>query len=255
VGGAPADYRVAEVRLLHDVEEVGETRNERSRAKDNLLIVGDALNALTSLCELPELAREYVGKVKLAYLDRAAASLVRAVTAEHRRFVGRPEYDEVIETTVFAPVRVARAKRSQNRSGAFERSVGYEGWTRSMYVQVWFDSSTERTLATILDDADDIRYWVRLKTGDLPILWQGDGREYNPDFIAVDAAGTHWLVESKMDKELESSDVKGKESAALRWANHVTAKTGVAWRYLLVGETDIATARGSWSALRGSGRA
>ncbi|MDQ3380339.1 MAG: DEAD/DEAH box helicase family protein [Actinomycetota bacterium] len=191
-------------------------------------------------------------RVLSAYLDRAAASLVGAVTAEHRRFVGRPEYDEVIETSVFAPVRVARAKRSENRSGAFERSVGYEGWTRSMYVQVWFDSSTERTLATILDDADDIRYWVRLNTGDLPILWQGDGREYNPDFIALDSAGTHWLVESKMDKELESSDVKGKENAALRWANHVSAKTGVAWRYLLVGETDIATARGSWSALRGS---
>ncbi|MDQ3380338.1 MAG: site-specific DNA-methyltransferase [Actinomycetota bacterium] len=65
----PADYRVAEVRLLHDVEEVGETHAERHRAKDNLLIAGDALNALTSLCELPELAREYVGKVKLAYLD------------------------------------------------------------------------------------------------------------------------------------------------------------------------------------------
>jgi len=65
----PSDYRVAEVRLLHDVEEVGETRGERSRAQDNLLIAGDALNALTSLCELPELAREYVGKVKLVYLD------------------------------------------------------------------------------------------------------------------------------------------------------------------------------------------
>lgn len=55
-----------------------------------------------------------------------------------------------------------------------------------------------------------------------------------------------------MDKELGSSDVKGKENAALRWANHVTAKTGVTWRYLLVGETDIATARGSWPALRGA---
>jgi len=65
----PSDYRVAEVRLLHDVEEVGETRPERERARDNLLIRGDALNALTSLCELSELAQEYVGKVKLAYLD------------------------------------------------------------------------------------------------------------------------------------------------------------------------------------------
>jgi adenine-specific DNA-methyltransferase len=65
----PSDYRVAEVRLLHDVEQIGETHNDRLRAKDNLLIRGDALSALTSLCELPELAREYVGRVKLAYLD------------------------------------------------------------------------------------------------------------------------------------------------------------------------------------------
>ena len=64
-----ADYRVAEVRLLHDVETVGETRPDRHRAKDNLLIRGDALNTLTSLIELPEFAREYAGKVRLAYLD------------------------------------------------------------------------------------------------------------------------------------------------------------------------------------------
>jgi len=65
----PSDYRVAEVRLLHDQIEVGETASGRKRATDNLLIRGDALNALASLCELPEFAREYVGKVKLVYLD------------------------------------------------------------------------------------------------------------------------------------------------------------------------------------------
>lgn len=65
----PSDYRVAEVRLLHSIEAVGEVHHERDRAKDNLLIQGDALNALTSLIQLPEFAREYAGKVKLAYLD------------------------------------------------------------------------------------------------------------------------------------------------------------------------------------------
>lgn len=64
-----SDYRVAEVRLLHNRGVAGEVSPERSRAKDNLLICGDALNALTSLIELPEFAREYVGKVKLVYLD------------------------------------------------------------------------------------------------------------------------------------------------------------------------------------------
>lgn len=65
----PADYRVAEVRLLDTAATVGETRPERGRAKDNLLVRGDALNALRSLSELPEFAKELVGKVKLAYLD------------------------------------------------------------------------------------------------------------------------------------------------------------------------------------------
>lgn len=65
----PSDYRVAEVRLLHNAGTVGEVHPDSERAKDNLLIYGDALNALTSLIELREFADEYVGKVKLAYLD------------------------------------------------------------------------------------------------------------------------------------------------------------------------------------------
>lgn len=65
----PSDYRVAEVRLLHDADEVGEVGPAARRAADNLLIRGDALNALTSLARIPEFQREYLGKVKLAYLD------------------------------------------------------------------------------------------------------------------------------------------------------------------------------------------
>lgn len=63
----PSDYRVAEVRLLHDVATIGGVG--KRRAADNLLIRGDALDALTSIARLPEFAREYLGKVKLVYLD------------------------------------------------------------------------------------------------------------------------------------------------------------------------------------------
>ncbi|WP_338182478.1 site-specific DNA-methyltransferase [Candidatus Dormiibacter inghamiae] len=65
----PADYRVAEVRLLHDAGQVGEVGPATRRAADNLLIRGDALNALTSLARIPEFQRGSLGKVKLAYLD------------------------------------------------------------------------------------------------------------------------------------------------------------------------------------------
>ncbi len=63
----PADYRVAEVRLLDSMATVGQVSGERSR--DNLLIRGDALNALRTLARHPEFAREFLGRVTLAYLD------------------------------------------------------------------------------------------------------------------------------------------------------------------------------------------
>jgi adenine-specific DNA-methyltransferase len=65
----PSDYRVAEVRLLHDVTTIGEAQPDSRRVEDNLLIRGDALSALTSLIELPEYARVYAGKVRLVYID------------------------------------------------------------------------------------------------------------------------------------------------------------------------------------------
>ncbi|MYB31195.1 MAG: site-specific DNA-methyltransferase [Acidobacteria bacterium] len=65
----PHDYRVSEVRLLRDAALVGRIGATDSRSSDNLLIRGDALNALVSLSELPEFASEYVGRIRLAYID------------------------------------------------------------------------------------------------------------------------------------------------------------------------------------------
>jgi adenine-specific DNA-methyltransferase len=65
----PTDFRVSEVRLLHNVATVGDAHSDRQRAKDNLVIRGDALHALTSLLRIPEFAAEYEGKVRLIYID------------------------------------------------------------------------------------------------------------------------------------------------------------------------------------------
>lgn len=70
--------------------------------------------------------------------------------------------------------------------------------------------------------------------------------------IVIDLDGTHWVVEVKMDKEMSSEDVKGKREAARRWANYVNADDNVRvpWRYLLVSESDVDTAKRSWTALK-----
>lgn len=57
-----------EVRLNEFVGAVGEVNDEHPEA-DNLLFVGDSLDALRVLNETPAFRREYRGKVKLIYID------------------------------------------------------------------------------------------------------------------------------------------------------------------------------------------
>lgn len=70
-----ADYRVSEVRLLHEVERIdaptpeGRSDELPEPTADNLLITGDAMHALDVLSKVPEYAERYLGKVKLVYID------------------------------------------------------------------------------------------------------------------------------------------------------------------------------------------
>jgi adenine-specific DNA-methyltransferase len=57
------DVRIAETRLLEEAGHVGDAEAE------NLLIEGDAVHALRSLGQIPELERRFARKVKLVYLD------------------------------------------------------------------------------------------------------------------------------------------------------------------------------------------
>jgi type III restriction enzyme len=189
-----------------------------------------------------------------AYLDRTAYRLIELITIEQRKHTAKPQIERVTEVAVFAPPRQGRPETSTDRKGAFKPRVGYEGWKRSMYEQVWFDSRPERALANTLDGAEAIEFWVRLHRNDLPIAWE-DGN-YNPDFIAVEKGGTHWVIEVKADKDMTSEQVQAKRLSAQQWAQHVTADSklkGTTWRYLLVRETDVEAAKENWQALKGFG--
>lgn len=196
---------------------------------------------------------EKAAEVLSAYMDRAVANFINLLNAEQRRFTAKPQYDEVVELVTLAPVRFSKRETETDRMGKHKRGAAYE-YAKSLYAQDWFDSGTERDVANLLDNGNGIVWWMRLQTGDLPILW-AQGREYHPDFIACDQAGVHWVIEAKSDKELPSEEVQSKREAAKRWANHVSAdeSVGAQWRYLLVSENHVATAKGSWPALKGLG--
>jgi type III restriction enzyme len=170
--------------------------------------------------------------------------------------MAKPSYEEIVELREFAPPRATDKPLSCDRYSAFNKSVAYDDWQRCMYTLAWFDSRPERTVANMVDSDQQVTCWARLHIGDIPILWNSGGQQYNPDLLVLETNGVHWLVEVKMDKEMDSADVQAKREAATRWANHVSSKTEVKvpWRYLLVSESDIDTAKGSWEALKWLGQ-
>lgn len=185
-----------------------------------------------------------------AYMDRAAAKLIALITVEQAQAKSQVKFDTVVEIAEFSKKRLARPKTTDDLAGKFQRGVGYH-YQHSLFTQDWFDSGTERDVANILDDEKAIKFWLRLQRGDLPIVWAED-RSYNPDFIVGETDATHYIVEVKMQKEMTSDDVLAKRKAAKRWVNHVniSAKIKPKWNYLLVGEDDVKTASGSWTALK-----
>lgn len=184
------------------------------------------------------------------YFDRIAARLIALITKTQREGATKPDYQEVVEVTPFAASRIAKPEISHDRTGAFKKSLAFE-YKKSLYAQDWFDSSTERTVANLIDEAEEVQYFVRLQLKDLPILW-AEGREYNPDFVVIEKGADHYIVEVKMDREMTSEEVIEKRAAAKRWANYVNAdqQVGDTWHYLLVSEADVKAAKGSWVALK-----
>ena len=187
-----------------------------------------------------------------AYGDRAAARLVQLVTDEHRKHLSAPSYESIVEYTPIGNTRRSNRRVSLDPYEPFSKAVAYNSRKRSMYGADWFDSSTERAVANVVDASTEVLCWVRLLRGDLPLLWRSDGREYHADLVVAEHSGDRWVVEVKADRDVDDAEVKAKRDAARRWANHVNADLGATqtWQYVLVSEQDVQDASMSWSALK-----
>jgi type III restriction enzyme len=186
-----------------------------------------------------------------AWLGQAAEALRQLVQRKLRESAAPVQLSEVVEVRSFNKVRTGRPRTSRDLQGEFGRGVGYQGFTKSLYAEDWFDSRPERDLANILESSGEVKFWLRLQRGDLTILWRGQSTWYNPDFLVRESDGGSWIVEVKADRDMESSDVQEKKLAAERWARRANASGGIGkWRYLLVSETQLRGAAGDWRRLK-----
>ena len=106
---------------------------------------------------------------------------------------------------------------------------------KTVFNRVPCDNKFEEAFARFLDNAPDVERFAKL-----PVLFgfaipytdrRGNLRYYYPDFVAVDAEGTHYLLETKGREDVE---VQYKDRSAEMWAERATELTGTDWRYLKV---------------------
>lgn len=173
-----------------------------------------------------------------SYLNAAIAAARQIVTKAYR---ASPEVVETkVETSTFGPTRVNARPVESNRFGKFSSRVAYEGWEKSLYPLNWFDSTPERTFANLVDSEEDIAMWARIGRGELKVEWENG--TYTPDFY-VRTGARHLLVEVKADKDVETATVQGKKAGAEAWARYVTDNGQGNWRYVLISESVLMTAK------------
>lgn len=145
------------------------------------------------------------------------------------------------------------------RAAQFLRNHPYTGWTKSFYPVVRFDSfSAEFQLGALLDNSDEVAAWTRvMPTLPLRIAYRTGAvsRYYVPDFVVIDGAGVHWVVEGKADSEMTDTVVIAKADAAAEWVRSVNASPVIQprWAYAMSSETAIRSAAG-WRDLLAASR-
>src|SRR5207248_4588970 len=89
--------------------------------------------------------------------------------------------------------------------------------------------------ARFLDSATDVQAFAKLPGRFGFAIEYTDSaaslRYYEPDFVAIDAEGGHFLIETKGREDV---DVAHKDRAAQIWAENATLLTGTPWHYIKV---------------------
>jgi type III restriction enzyme len=102
------------------------------------------------------------------------------------------------------------------------------------------DNDFEREFAKFLDNASDVRSFSKLPRAFGFAIEYTDAamnlRNYEPDFVAVDKSGNHWLLETKGQ---ENVDVLRKDVAALRWCENATTLIKTDWKYIKVPQKEF----------------
>jgi type III restriction enzyme len=113
----------------------------------------------------------------------------------------------------------------------------FSGFKKACHNLYKFGSKTEKDFAWILEDDKSVLKWLRPAEKQFHIYWNHNSRRYHPDFV-VETGWAIYLVETKKERDVDSSDVQEKARAAVQYCSHATEFTirngGKPWKYILI---------------------
>jgi type III restriction enzyme len=113
------------------------------------------------------------------------------------------------------------------------RGMLFEGFQKSLYSILRFQSNPERIMAVVLENDRDVQKWLKPAKGDFRIHYAHDD-EYIPDF-AAETKNTRYLCEPKSKDEMKDATVLAKARAASLWCTRASEHAGgKPWKYLLI---------------------
>jgi type III restriction enzyme len=113
----------------------------------------------------------------------------------------------------------------------------FSGFKKACHNLYKFDSKTEKDFAVILEQDGEVSKWLRPASKQFRIYWKHNSRQYHPDFVA-ETKGTIYMIETKKEADIETSDVQEKTAAALLYCKNASEFTtqngGKPWKYILI---------------------
>ncbi len=113
----------------------------------------------------------------------------------------------------------------------------FSGFRKACHNLYKFDSKTEKDFAVILEQDRAVLKWLRPASNQFHIYWKHNSRQYNPDFV-VETKDAVYMVETKKEGDIETTDVQEKAQAALEYCKYATDFTihngGKPWKYVLI---------------------
>lgn len=175
-------------------------------------------------------------------VDLSEKAIIRAISTNIAHYVTVKTFTTILRELVVEELspKLEHPGRPLSETEPFPFSRPTFEASKTVFNLVAADNDFEREFAQFLQDASDVASFAKLpRRFGFTIEYTDSAtnlRYYEPDFVAVDRDGIHYVLETKGQ---ENIDVAHKDRAATIWCENATLLTETTWQYLKVPQIEF----------------